>query len=123
MSVAGKESDREERIDMEIVVDAYDTEERAMGWFYYLEDKIAFPFTAECYTADTRSPLLIGEQVVVSSMAHEGDWLGQDMYVEISWDNRTFSVPLAQLKPISTDDDTLEAIEDWHYWKRKGYLF
>ena len=27
-------SDREERIEMEIIVDAYGPEEQAMGWFY-----------------------------------------------------------------------------------------
>ena len=29
---------RERRIEMEAVVDAYNSEERAMGWFYYLEE-------------------------------------------------------------------------------------
>jgi len=29
--------EREKRIDMEIVVDAYNQQERAMGWYYYLE--------------------------------------------------------------------------------------
>lgn len=28
--------EREQRIAMEIVVDAYDSQERAMGWYYYL---------------------------------------------------------------------------------------
>jgi len=49
------------------------------------------------------------------------------MYVEISWNDRMFSVPLAQLKPIISDEDededTIEAINDWHYWKEKGYQF
>ncbi|MDX2255539.1 MAG: calcium-binding protein, partial [Pseudanabaenaceae cyanobacterium bins.39] len=33
-----KETDpiREHRIDYEIIVDAYDEAERAMGWYYYL---------------------------------------------------------------------------------------
>jgi hypothetical protein len=67
---------------MEIVVDAYGMEERAMGWFYYLQDKIAFPFIAKCFVTDTRSPLKIGERVNVSSMANEGLWnQGQDIYV------------------------------------------
>ncbi|MFZ1061286.1 MAG: calcium-binding protein [Candidatus Rokuibacteriota bacterium] len=33
---------------MEIVVDAYDEQERAMGWYYYLQDQLRFPFTATC---------------------------------------------------------------------------
>jgi hypothetical protein len=35
---------REYRIEMEIVVDAYGEEERAMGWYCYLQDKLTFPF-------------------------------------------------------------------------------
>ena len=41
-----RDPDRERRITMEIVVDAYDTHERAMGWYYYLQDQLQFPFTA-----------------------------------------------------------------------------
>lgn len=35
-----KNKDREERIGMEIIVDAYGPEEQAMGWYYYLEEKL-----------------------------------------------------------------------------------
>ncbi len=38
----------ENRIEMEIVVDAYDKSERAMRWYYYLQDNLATPFKAEC---------------------------------------------------------------------------
>ena len=38
MAYVKKDGVREERINMEIVVDAYDEEERAMGWYYYLAD-------------------------------------------------------------------------------------
>ena len=124
MSAIIEDNDREERITMEIVVDAYGMEERAMGWYYYLEGKIVFPFEAECFAIDSRSPLIIGEQVTVSRMTGEGKWKqGQDMYVEITWNDRVFSVPLAQLKPLDADEDTVEAVSDWHYWKEHGYLF
>jgi len=33
---------REQRIVMEAVVDAYDSSERAMGWYYYLDGKMKF---------------------------------------------------------------------------------
>ena len=39
---------REERISMEVVVDAYGEEERMLGWYYYLHDKLQFPFKAKC---------------------------------------------------------------------------
>jgi hypothetical protein len=39
-----RDDHREERIDMEILVDAYTEEERAMGWYYYLADTVTFLF-------------------------------------------------------------------------------
>jgi hypothetical protein len=117
-----KDKSREERIYMEAVVDAHDSEERALGWYYYLEDKIMFPFTAECVVADKRTPLESGERVKVLKMAGE-DICEYDMFVDISWKGMTFAIPLAQVLPVKADDDTDEAVRDWHYWKAQGYLF
>ncbi|MCI5222502.1 MAG: hypothetical protein D3924_07490 [Candidatus Electrothrix sp. AR4] len=39
MSKMQKDEERENRIDLDVVVDAYDREERAMGWFYYLAEQ------------------------------------------------------------------------------------
>src|SRR5438876_11961839 len=61
--------DREERITMEVVVDAYDASERATGWFGYLENALEFPFTARCMERRAISPLLAGDEVEVVSMA------------------------------------------------------
>lgn len=48
-------------------------------------------------------------------MASEDECM-REMYVEIEWQKRTFGVPLAQLQPLEVDEDTQEAIADWHYW-------
>ena len=50
---------------MEAVVDAYDEEGRATGWYYYLEEKLTFPFNAKCISRRMISPLLVGEEVEV----------------------------------------------------------
>ena len=113
---------REERIEMEAVVDAYDESERAMGWYYYLEGKIVFPFQARCIRVRDVSPLKKGEVVNVIGMAKEEE-CESDMFVRIEWDKRKFAVPLSQLQGISIDEDTKEAIEDWHYWVAMGYEF
>ena len=60
MAKPKKDPVREERIDNDVVVDAYGPEERAMGWYYYLENKIRFPFRAKCITAKLVSPLRKG---------------------------------------------------------------
>ena len=107
---------------MEAVVDAYGPEERAMGWYYYLNDKISFPFSAECVAVDRRSPLGLKERVTVMRMAGE-DICEHDMYVDVSWGGKVLAVPLAQLTPLDSDEESLEAANDWHYWVKQGYLF
>ena len=117
-----KQDDREKRIILEIVVDAYNEEERAMGWYYYLEDVIRFPFAARCNKRRPTSPLKVTDNVQVLSMADE-DTCINEMFVNISWDNGILTVPLSQLDPIDVDDKTTQAIEDWHYWISMGYEF
>jgi hypothetical protein len=113
---------REERIIMEIVIDAYDEYERAIGWHCYLDDNLAFPFKAECIAERKTSPLQKGEKIKVLDMSPEDDCM-REMFVQIEWQGREMGVPLAQLKPIGVDSDTRQAIEDWHYWVEMGYEF
>ncbi len=114
---------REQRIEMEIVVDAHDSQERAMGWYYYLEEKIRGSFTAHCIAKRSTSPLKVGDEVEVSGMAPESE-CGHDMFVMIRWEKDGLAVPLAQLKPADdADDATRQAVGDWLYWVKQGYEF
>ena len=122
MSKIKKDEVREKRIAMEAVVDAYGAEEQAMGWYYYLADNISFPFKAQCIAERHTSPLQVGEKVEVMKMAPEDDCL-HEMFVKIHGSGRTLAVPLSQIKPTETDDQTREAVEDWHYWVARGYEF
>lgn len=117
-----RDKKREERIDMEIVVDAYDREERIMGWCVYLEDVLEFPFNARCISQRPISPLKKGEEVDVIEMAPE-DECESEMFVTVKWDKGKLAVPLIQLEPINAKAGTREAIGDWHYWVQKGYEF
>ena len=111
---------REDRIENEAIVDA-SPEEQAMGWYYYLENKIGFPFAAKCIAAKVVSPLRKGETVEVLRMAPE-DTCEHDMLVQIRWQSRKMAVPLSQLAAIDPDESTEEAIGDWHYWIAQGYI-
>ena len=118
-----KNKAREDRISFEIVADAHDVEEQVMGWYYYLEDKMTFPFTATCTAEREISPLQKGDEVEVIEQASE-DECSREMFVKIRWERRGLAVPLSQLKPSSaTDAETKEAVEDWHYWVGQGYEF
>jgi hypothetical protein len=118
-----KDPKREARILDGIVVDANSPEEQAMGWYYYLEDKLRFPFTARCSAERAISPLRKGDEVEIVGMA-SAEECEHEMFVETPWGRRTLAIPLGQIKPIAeTDAATKEAVEDWHYWVNQGYEF
>src|SRR3989338_7134435 len=89
---------RERRIEMEAVVDAYNSEERAMGWYYYLEERLRVPFKARCKSKREISPLRVGEDVNVLGMALEEE-CESEMFVRVRWRGRSLAVPLSQLQP------------------------
>jgi hypothetical protein len=122
MAERTRDEEREERIQMEIVVDAYGPEEQALGWYYYLDGALGFPFRAKCVAERASSPLEVGDEVEVVGMAPEEE-CEHDMLVLTPWKRRTLAVPLAQLEGIRVDDQTRQAIEDWHYWVAQGYEF
>ena len=117
-----KDPIREDRIHNQAIVDAYGPEEQAMSWYYYLDDKIRFPFQAKCIAPKVVSPLRKGDTVEVRRMAPE-DACSADMLVLIRWQGRKMAVPLSQLAAIDPDESTAEAIGDWQYWVAQGYLF
>ena len=46
----------------QIIVDAYGPEEQALGWYYWLEGQLRFPFRARCIAEGRISPLRKGEE-------------------------------------------------------------
>ncbi len=120
MTRQAKDETREERIDMEIIVDAYGSEEQALGWYYYLDGNLHFPFSAKCITRRTSSPLKVGEEVKVVGMPSEEDCM-HEMFVLIRWKGRKLAIPLIQLEGVQVDEETQQAIEDWHYWVKRGH--
>jgi hypothetical protein len=120
MKRRSRDEEREQRIIMEIVVDAYTSAEQAMGWYYSLEDRLRFPFVARCIAERSISPLRVGDEVEVVGMAPEEE-CEHEMFVLIRWERRALAVPLAQLEGIVVDEQTRQAIEDWQYWVAQGY--
>lgn len=113
----------EDRILMEIVVDAYDKEERAMGWFYYVAEGLEFPFQARCIQKIPTSPLKIGQEVTVLDSSRVADDWGATIFVGINYNEDSLAVPLAQLEIIDDKPESKRIIEDWHYWIDRGYEF
>lgn len=122
MTRVAKDEVREQRIDNQAVVDAYNEAERSMGWYYYLEDKLTFPFSARVTAKRTISPLTMGSEVKVVGMAPEVE-CEHEIFVTVSLQGKRLAVPLSQLKVIDADDGTSEGVDDWRYWVARGYQF
>jgi hypothetical protein len=122
MKEIDRDEEREDRIAMEVIVDANGADEQAMGWYYYLAETITFPFAAQCVKEKRTSPLKVGKPVIVLDMAAEEHGM-RDMLVEIEWQGGSLCVPLVQLEAVGVDEGSSEAIADWHYWVNRGYQF
>lgn len=107
---------------MGIVVDAYDAQERAMGWYCYLDENLAAPFEVRTQVELPISPLNISDKVEVLGMAPE-EICESDLFVWVRWSKRNLAVPLYQLVPLINDEMTLESVADWHYWVDQRYEF
>ena len=62
------------------------------------------------------------EKVRVEGMAPEEE-CEKEMFVKVTWRGRKLAVPLSQLEGVEVDDETREAVEDWHYWVSRGHRF
>jgi hypothetical protein len=121
---------REARILTEIVVDAYDPQERALSWYVYLEEALTFPFLAKCQRRRAGSPqgapLQVGDEVEIIGMAPEVAPRGfpeHELFVMMRWEREGLGVPLSQLAVVHADEQTQQAVADWHYWVEQGYQF
>jgi hypothetical protein len=93
-----------------------------MGWYYYLENVLQFPFQAECTSHRAVSPLRLGAVVDVVGMPPDEECM-REMFVMIRWGRRRLAVPLSQLQTLRATAKTRQAVEDWHYWIKQGYRF
>lgn len=127
MSSVERDENRENRIETEILVDTDDDkEERAMGWYYYLDDSLNVPFFANLKKKSRKSSTVEEKKVEVLGMAPD-DECEKDMLVEVVYpdgkDEDVFSAKLSEIEAIDADVETQQAIADWHYWIARGYKF
>ncbi|MEA5580957.1 calcium-binding protein [Nodularia harveyana UHCC-0300] len=121
-----RDENREHRIKTEIIADAEDKEDRAMGWYYYLDDNLNVPFMANLRQKSRKTSAVEEKKVEVLGMAPDDECL-KDMYVEVVYphgqDEDVFTAKLSDLVAINTDKETEDAIADWHYWLARDYKF
>ena len=65
--------------------------------------------------------LQVGDEVEVVGMASDKE-CQHEMFVRIRWERDTLAVPLSQLEGGAVDEQTRQAIDDWHYWAARYEL-
>jgi hypothetical protein len=113
MAKAKPDPQRERRMQEEIVLDAHDAQEQAMGWYYYLEEQLRFPFPGKCIAPRAISPLRRGQEVKVVGLA-PAEECEHEMFVVVTWEQQRLAAPLAQLQATRAEKATRQAVEDWH---------
>ncbi len=77
-----------------------------MGWYYYLEGMLQFPFPARCITRRALSPLEKGDEAEAIGMAPEEE-CEREMFVMIRWGRHGLAVPLSHLVASGIDPRTV----------------
>ena len=117
-----EDEEREDRILFDVVVDAYSESERALGWYYYLQEQLLVPFPARCTKTAESSTLRTGEKVTVLELASHEE-CEHEIKVKIEPIRGISLIQLEQLTCLAEDFETCEAVCDWHYWVARGYTF
>ncbi len=108
---------RDERISNEIIVDCYDDGEVAYAWHGYMEENLLFPFSAKV-TFKKKDGSKHKKQVEVIELDEYNDTTDLRVGVSVEGSDLLHSVRIMNLEEVEADEFTLQAIEDWQYWKQ-----
>ena len=65
-----KNEEIQHKIDYEIIVDCYDEYEVSMGWYYYMEETLKFPFKAKAKLKKADGSVKLTEIQVTGLVCH-----------------------------------------------------
>lgn len=107
------------KIDYEIIVDAYDEYEQSMGWYYFFEETIDFPFTAMAQLKKRDGTIESKRVKIVGLSSKEEDFMNDDFNLEMEQGQYIRPIAYSALSDIRAADETLEAFQIWDFaWRR-----
>lgn len=112
------EEEMQDRIDYEIIVDAYDEYEQSAGWSMFFEETLEFPFTALAQLKK-RDGTIESKQVKITGLSSkEEDFMDDDFNLEMKQGEYLRPVAYSALSDIRASDETLEAFQIWDFhWR------
>jgi|SRR5271156_6382750 len=119
MTKPKRDPTRENRIHEQIIVDAYGPEEQAMGWYYYLEENMQFPFQAQCIATHPTSQRRVCRSPTPGARRRMQQRHARDDPMARPEHGR----PALAVEGRRRGSINETAIQDWHYWIEQGYCF
>lgn len=105
----------QDKIDYEIILDAYDEYEQRLGWSIFFEETLEFPFTATAQLKK-RDGTVESKQVKITGLSSkEEDFMDNDFNMEMEQGEYLRPVAYSALSNIQAADETLEAFEIWDF--------
>lgn len=106
------------KIDYEIIVDAYDEYEQSMGWFYFFDETLEFPFTATATLKKRGGQVDVKSVKIVGLSSKEDDFMNNDFNLDMEQGGYIHPIAYSALSHIQASDETLEAFHIWDYYWR-----
>lgn len=112
------DEEMQEKIDYEIIVDAYDEYEQSMGWFYFFEETLEFPFMATAQLKKRDGTMESKRVKLVGLASKEEDFMNSDFNLEMEQGQYLRPVAYSALSDVKASDETLEAFQIWDFhWR------
>ena len=107
------------KIDYEIIVDCYDEYEVSMGWYYFMEETIEFPFRATAKLKKLNGSIEQKEIEIIGLASDEEGFIKNDFDLEIEAGEHVGTIAYSKLSSVKASPETMEAFTIWNHWVSK----
>lgn len=107
------------KIDYEIIVDCYDEIEVSMGWYYFMEENLNFPFKATVPLKKRNGSLETKEVKITGLASDEEGFTNRDFNLEMENGDYRYPIAYSRLSHVKAEPETREAFQIWNYWLGK----
>lgn len=116
------DKEREHRIHYEIIVDAYDDHEVAMGWYIHMNDNLKFPIKAKVKLRLRGGKTEEKTVKIVEVDPKSETSLTLRLGITEGKSDRVQYISPEDILSIQTTEENLEILNDWLYWNRHPLL-
>ena len=103
-------------IDYEILVDCYDATEMSMGWYYYWQENLKFPFKVMALFINRDGSTEKNEVKITGLDSDEEKFLDMDFDLEEENSGYLYPIASSKLSNIKAPCQTMEVLKIWDFW-------